>query len=98
MSLKEKINYEMVFPKEILKEANEIFKELPVGLKSILRHHLIIEKLERQRLWKLFEEIKSLTLKIDADYDYNAMDEMDALQHFQDYHTKLMSIINKEVR
>jgi len=95
MSLKEKINLEMVFPKEILDQAREIFKALPAEKKSVLRYEYIIERLERQRLWTLVKEVKKTTIECDNNYDYDNMDEMDALEHFQKYHEKMMSIINQ---
>ena len=93
MSLKEKINIEMVFPKEILDHAREIFQELPAEKKSILRHNYIIERLERQRLWNLVIELKKTILECENNHDHDNMDEMDTLEHFQKYHEKLMTII-----
>jgi len=95
MSLKEKINREMVFSKEILDRAREIFQELPAEKKSVLRYDYIIERLERQRLWNVFEEIKKTTFECENKHDHQNMDEMDALEHFKKYHEKIMSIINQ---
>ena len=97
MSLKEKINYEMVFPKEILKEANEIFKALPSEKKSILMNKYLIERLERKRLWDMIEEIKKVTATCEKDYDYDGMDEMDQLDHFQKYHEVMITILSQQL-
>ena len=98
MTLKEKINMEMVFPREIINQTNEIFKALPSEKKSILRHDYILEKLERQRLWKMVEEIKIMTATCENDFDYDGMDEMDQLDHFKKYHEAMITIISKELR
>ncbi len=98
MNLKKKIEFEMVFPKEILSEANEIFKALPSEKKSILMNKYIIERLERKRLWEIMEEVKKLTSTYEADFDYDGMDEMDQLDHFQKYHESMITIFSKELR
>lgn len=96
MRLKEKIEFEMVFPKEILDEAKNIFKALPSEKQSVLQHNYIIERLERKRLWDLVKEIKEITVEYEDNYDHQNMDEFDALKHFMNYHEKMISIILDE--
>jgi len=42
---------------------------------------------------EILEEIKKITIECDSSFDSNEMDEFDALEHFQRYHEKIMSLL-----